>query len=69
MRVIVLAAAAIVLAGCSTSQMPAATTGAGPQQASTADQRDPPIPPAFRTPRQESGNGWPNIGYSPYGNR
>jgi hypothetical protein len=68
MRTIVLAAIAVMLASCTTSQMPATTAATGPQQASTSDGREPPIPPAFRAPRQQSGNGWPNIGYSPYGN-
>ena len=67
MRAIVLAAVTVMLASCTTSQMPATATGAGPQQAST-DGRDAPTPPALRAPRQR-GNGWPDIGYSPNGQR
>jgi hypothetical protein len=69
MRMIVLAAAAMMLASCSTGQMAATVPGAGQQQASTADERDTPTPPAFRTPRQQSGTGWPDIGYRPHGYR
>jgi len=67
MRVIVMAATAVILASCSTSQMPA-TTGAGAQQASTTAQREAPTPPALRVPRQR-GNGWPDIGYRTDGQR
>ncbi len=63
MRVSVLAVIALMLAGCTTAQMP----GAG-QQASTATQREAPPPPAFRAPRQKSGVGWPDLGYRPHGN-
>jgi hypothetical protein len=63
MRTIVFTAIAILLlAGCTTDQM--AGAGAGEQQAS---QREAPTPPALRTPRQRSGTGWPDLGYSPYG--
>ena len=67
MRMIALAALAVMLAGCTTTQAPAA--GAGQQQASGTStmQREAPTPPALRTPRQRSGVGWPDIGYSPYG--
>ena len=64
MRVIVLAAAAVILASCTTGQT--AATNAG-QQASAADEREAPIPPALRTPRQRSGVGWPDLGYRPGG--
>jgi hypothetical protein len=66
MRVIMLAAVAVVLASCTTGQMAATGAGAG-QQASTTDQREAPTPPALRTPRQRSGVGWPDIGYRPHG--
>ena len=66
MRTIVFTAVAILLlAGCTTSQMSATSTGAGEQQASD---REAPTPPALRTPRQQSGTGWPDLGYHPYGN-
>ena len=67
MRVIVLAGAALVLAGCATAQAP---NPGGQQQASDASttQREAPPPPALRTPRQRSGVGWPDIGYRPQGN-
>ena len=64
MRMIVLAAVALILASCTTGQMAATNAGAGQQ----ADERDVPVPPAFRTPRQQSGTGWPDIGYRPMGN-
>jgi hypothetical protein len=64
MRMCVLAALALMLAGCATPEM-AATTGAGQQQATT--EREAPVPPALRTPRQRSGVGWPDLGYRPYG--
>jgi hypothetical protein len=68
MRAIVLAAVTVMLASCTTGQMPATATGAGQQQASTTSDRDAPTPPALRAPRQR-GNGWPDIGYSPNGQR
>jgi hypothetical protein len=44
------------------------TTSAGPQASNTpTEPRDAPVPPALRTPRQQSGVGWPDIGYQPYG--
>ena len=66
MRMIVLAAAAGMLASCTTAETNA---GAGQQQASDTPmtQREAPTPPALRTPRQRSGTGWPNIGYRPHG--
>ena len=68
MRVPVLAAAALMLASCTTPNMPTNTTGAGPQASNTATEpRDAPVPPALRSPRQQSGVGWPDIGYQPYG--
>ena len=66
MRVTMLAAIAVMLAGCTTGQMAATNTGTG-QQAST-EQREAPPPPAFRAPRQKSGVGWPDLGYRPQGN-
>jgi uncharacterized lipoprotein len=66
MRMIVLAAAAVMLASCSTGQT-TATNASNGQQASTTNERDTPRPPAFRVPRQRSGNGWPDIGYRPHG--
>ena len=65
MRVIALAAGAMMLAGCTTAEMPAAN--AGGQQASGTTQREAPIPPALRTPRQRSAVGWPDLGYRPHG--
>ena len=65
MRVTVLAAGALMLASCTTPNT-TNTMSAG-QQASTTEQRDAPVPPALRTPRQQSGVGWPDIGYQPYG--
>ena len=69
MRMIVLAAAAMVLASCTTAQMPTTNAGAGQQQASdVSTQREAPTPPALRAPRQRSGVGWPDLGYRPHGN-
>ena len=68
MRVTVLAAGALMLASCTTSNMTTNTTSAGPQASNTpTEPRDAPVPPALRTPRQQSGVGWPDIGYQPYG--
>ena len=66
MRVTVLAAGALMLASCTTPNMTTNTTNAG-QQASNTEQREAPIPPALRTPRQRSATGWPDIGYRPSG--
>lgn len=66
MRMTVLAAGAILLASCTTAEMPATNAGAG-QQTSTAYPREAPIPPALRTPRQRSAVGWPDLGYRPHG--
>lgn len=66
MRVTVLAAGALMLASCTTPNMTTNTASMG-QQASTTE-RDAPVPPAFRAPRQRSGTGWPDIGYRPQGN-
>jgi len=67
MRVTMLAAIAVLLAGCTTGQMAATNPGAG-QQASTTEQREAPPAPAFRAPRQKSGVGWPDLGYRHQGN-
>ena len=67
MRVIMVAATALMLAGCVTGQTAATNTGGGQPQASTTTERDVPPPPAFRAPRQRSGNGWPDLGYRPMG--
>jgi hypothetical protein len=67
MRMTVLAAGAIMLASCTTAEMPAMNAGAGQQQTSTTYPREAPVPPALRTPRQKSGVGWPNLGYRPSG--
>jgi hypothetical protein len=68
MRVTILAAGALVLASCTTPDMTANTASPG-QQASntTTTQREAPVPPALRTPRQRSGVGWPDLGYRPHG--
>ena len=66
MRMTVLAAGAIMLASCTTAEMPATNAGGG-QQASTTYPREAPIPPALRTPRQKSAVGWPDLGYRPHG--
>jgi PBP1b-binding outer membrane lipoprotein LpoB len=66
MRMSAVAAVALVLTGCTTGQM-AATNAGTAQQASTATEREAPPPPAFRAPRQRSGVGWPDLGYTPYG--
>jgi hypothetical protein len=68
MRVTVLAAGALMLASCTTPNMTANNPSTG-QQASnnSTSERDAPVPPALRTPRQRSGVGWPDIGYQPYG--
>jgi hypothetical protein len=65
MHVGVLAALAMMLAGCTTPEMAGTTMSAGEQQ--TTAQREAPVPPALRAPRQRSGVGWPDIGYRPYG--
>ena len=62
MRMTVLAAGAILLASCTTAEMPATNAGAA-----TAYPREAPIPPALRTPRQRSAVGWPDLGYRPHG--
>jgi len=67
MRIIALAALAVLLAGCTTPEMPAGNANGGEQRART--QREAPIPPALRTPRQRSAVGWPDLGYRPYGYR
>jgi hypothetical protein len=72
MRVIVLAAVwvvgALMLASCTTPTMTTNTASTGQQASNTAtEQREAPIPPALRTPRQQSGVGWPDIGYRPHG--
>lgn len=67
MRMSVLAAGAVMLASCTTVEMPATNAGAGQQPASTLNQREAPTPPALRTPRQRSAVGWPDIGYRPSG--
>ena len=64
MRMIVLAAVAGILAGCTTAEMQATNAGGGQQQ---MYKRDAPIPPALRTPRQKSAVGWPDLGYRPSG--
>jgi hypothetical protein len=61
----VLAAGALMLASCTTPNMTANTMSAGPQASST--EREAPVPPALRTPRQRSATGWPDIGYRPSG--
>ena len=72
MRVTVLAAVlvvgALMLASCMTPNMTTNATSAG-QQASNASttQREAPVPPALRTPRQRSAVGWPDLGYRPHG--
>jgi hypothetical protein len=67
MRMGVLMAIGVMLASCTTAQMPAANAGGG-QQTSTTELREAPPPPAFRAPRQKSGVGWPDLGYRPNGN-
>ena len=69
MRVTILAAGALMLASCTTPNMTTNTTNAGQQAANTTTttQREAPIPPALRTPRQRSATGWPDIGYRPSG--
>ncbi len=68
MRVTVLAAGALMLASCTTHNMTTNTTGTGPQASDiSTEQREAPVPPALRTPRQQSAVGWPDIGYRPYG--
>ena len=62
MRVTVLAAGALILASCTTPNMTTNIPTAGQQV-----ERDAPVPPALRAPRQQSGVGWPDIGYQPYG--
>ena len=67
MRMTVLAAGALMLASCTTPNMTANTTSAGPQASNDDEPREAPVPPALRTPRQRSGVGWPDLGYRPYG--
>ena len=65
MRMTVLAAGALVLASCTTAEMPSTNAGSGQQ---TMDfPREAPTPPALRTPRQRSAVGWPDLGYRPHG--
>ena len=61
MRVIVLAAAAMLLAGCTTAEMQATNAGGGQEMY----QREAPIPPALRTPRQKSAVGLARSRLSP----
>lgn len=67
MRVMILAAGALMLASCTTSNMTANTASPGQQGSNTTTEREAPVPPALRTPRQKSGVGWPDLGYRPYG--
>jgi hypothetical protein len=68
MRVTVLAVGALMLAGCTTPDMTTNTASTGKQASDTStEQREAPVPPALRTPRQRSAVGWPDIGYRPYG--
>ena len=68
MRVTVLAAGALMLASCTTPNMTANTASISQQASDTSSaQREAPVPPALRSPRQRSGTGWPDIGYRPYG--
>ena len=66
MRMIVLAAVAGMVAGCTTAEMQATNAGGGQQQTMKYP-REAPIPPALRTPRQKSAVGWPDLGYRPSG--
>jgi len=69
MRVTVLVAGALMLASCTTPNMTTNTTSPGPQASNASTEpRDAPVPPALRIRRQQSGVGWPDIGYRPYGN-
>ena len=67
MRVTVLAACALMLASCTTPNMTTNTMGMGQQTSNRPTQREAPVPPALRAPRQQSGVGWPDLGYRPYG--
>jgi hypothetical protein len=67
MRMSVLGAGLVVLAGCTTPEMPAMNADGSLQQESTIYQRDVPRPPALRAPRQSSATGWPDLGYRPGG--
>jgi hypothetical protein len=61
-------AGALMLASCTTPNMTTNNPSTGQQTSTTSTtQRDAPVPPALRTPRQQSGVGWPDIGYRPYG--
>jgi hypothetical protein len=62
MRVTVLAAGALMLASCTTPNMTTNTSSG-----TSTVEREAPVPPALRAPRQQSGVGWPDIGYQPYG--
>ena len=64
MRLFVLAAGILALASCTTPEAAGPAMGGGQQQAAT--EREAPVPPALRSPRQRSAVGWPDIGYSPY---
>jgi hypothetical protein len=66
MRMCVFAAGALLLASCATPEMSATMPSPGQQQATTTE-REAPIPPALRAPRQRSAVGWPDLGYRPYG--
>ena len=68
MRVTVLAAGALMLTGCTTPNMTTNTASTGQQTSdNSTTQREAPIPPALRTPRQQSAVGWPDIGDRPHG--
>jgi hypothetical protein len=71
MRVTVLAAVlvvgALMLASCTTPNMTTNTASTDQQASNTTTQREAPVPPALRTPRQRSAVGWPDLGYQPRG--
>ncbi len=68
MRVTILVAGALMLASCTTPNMTTNTMGMAQQTSNTSTtEREAPVPPALRTPRQQSAVGWPDIGYRPYG--
>ena len=60
MRMILIAASAVMLASCATPQMRAANTNTGPQQEASAREYEPPPPPQLSRPPVR---GWSTYGY------
>ena len=60
MRMILIAASAVMLANCATPEMRAANANTGPQQAASAREYEAPAPPQLSRPPVR---GWSTYGY------